>query len=83
MKALSELLQNKDIQKTDKGVNSARGEACENICEFLGQEPKDSFMYWMGVTKRKGMTPSDIHDMIKEAKTGKNPQGLFNYLMKK
>lgn len=79
---IKELLQSKQIDQSAKGVNSARGEACERICEFMGQEPKDSFMYWMGVTKRKGMTPAHIHDMIKEAKTGKNPQGLFNYLMK-
>lgn len=86
MDSIGNLLQNKELEEnnTKGGVNSARGEACEKLCIFLDQDIDESFMYWMGKTKRKGMEPSDIHDMIKKCKReGDNPQALFMWLFKR
>lgn len=36
--------------------------------------------YWLGRTKH--LEPADIYDMISKAKKGRNPQALFNHLLK-
>lgn len=38
------------------------------------------FRYWLGRTKH--LAPNDIRDMVKQARTGKNDQALFEYLLK-
>lgn len=78
---LKHLLQNKQIEHTNKGPQHARAEAIEVLCDFMDDDPKESFKYWLGRTKR--LKPHEIHAMIKKCKReGKNPQGLFVYLLK-
>ena len=36
--------------------------------------------YWLGRTRK--IQPPEIYNMMRQAKDGKNPQALFNYLLK-
>lgn len=38
------------------------------------------FKYWLGRTRH--LTPAQLFRIMKQAKAGKNPQGLFEYLLK-
>ena len=46
----------------------------------LMDEDKTRIKYWLGRTRE--YTPGDIHGLIKQAKEGRNPPALFNWLLK-
>lgn len=80
MEKIGKILSDKPGQRKQRGPNSARADAVERLCVFMGEDPNGSMKYWLGRTKN--LSPSDIHDMMKQANDGKNPRALFNYLLK-
>jgi hypothetical protein len=71
-----------EVSKSSGGANSARAEAVEALCDFMGDDPTTSrFGYWLGRTRQ--IQPDKLHVMMKRCrKDAKNPQALFNYLLK-
>lgn len=60
--------------------NSARADAVEQLCLFMGENPAGSMKYWLGRTRH--LSPNDILDTIRQAKEGREPKKLFNWLLK-
>lgn len=63
----------------ETGPNSPRAEQIEKLVKFMG-ETNARFKYWTGRTRK--LSPEEIYLMMKKAGEGKNPQALFNYLLK-
>ena len=62
-------------------VRSAHNACINEVLEFMG-EGFDQYSEWCG--KLSGRTPGDVYALIKKCKNeGRNPQALFNYLIKK
>ncbi len=80
-----------DIEKytrREKKIDNQRQEAIHSVMDFMGEPYKENnkiskerYKYWNGRLKK--YSPVDIHGLIKEAKVGKNPPALFNWLIKK
>lgn len=84
MKKIEDILGKTQIkkEKTTGGVNSRRSAIVEQLCVFMGDDPKSKRMgYWLGRTKK--IDPDRIYQLMRQAKEGKNPQALFNWLLKK
>lgn len=64
----------------ERKPNSDRAEVVEQLCKFMDNDTK-RFKYWLGRTKH--LSPAEIYGKMKEAKGGKNPQALFNFILKK
>lgn len=97
MLLIHELLEKYSLKKGPggfKGPQSELAEVIENVIVLM--EPvqqkgetelefyeriKKRFKYWLGRTRH--LNPYDIFAMLSQAKGGKNPQALFNYLLKK
>jgi len=68
-----------DIEKYTGGkIVHARQEAVQAVMDFMQDQ---RYPYWNGRLKK--YSPVQIHGFIKEASKGKNPQALFNHLIKK
>lgn len=76
MKPLSELL---TLEKKS-GPTSEYAEAIEKVLEFMGE---DNWGKWCGRLKRFKDRPHVIHEMIRQAKEGRSPQALFQYLIRR
>src|SRR4030042_3745468 len=97
MLGITEILKKYDptFQKKWSGPNSIRAERIEQLLSFMGENRKleaekekeyaerlgRRFKYWLGRTKH--LSPGGIFMFMKQAKDGRNPQSLFNYLLKK
>jgi len=97
MKTIQELLQAREEKPKSKkgGINSKRSYVVGNLIEFMRENLQGRYetpeqlkarlntrmKYWLGRTRNQ--TPEDIERMMSQAKTGKNPQKLFNWLLKK
>ena len=55
-----------------------RAEMINQLLEFMGEK---NFKKWLGLTRH--LSPSGIYSLMSQAKEGKKPQALFNYLLKK
>lgn len=85
MQPLSEIFKqptHDDVKKALKGPNSARAEQVAELMVFMGEDLRDSvrFKYWLGRTKR--LSVDEIYHLRRKAHEGKNPQALFNHLLK-
>lgn len=77
------------------GPKSQRAETILRLISFMGEDrPKPGededqtkkriyarIKYWLGRTRK--YTPGEIDGKMKQAKDGKNPPALFNWLLKK
>jgi hypothetical protein len=81
MKTASELFGGKTSslfktwEKSVGGCQSEWNEAVGNVRDFMNDKP-----YGFYAKKLKGMSADKIYQMLLEARRGKNPQALFNYL---
>lgn len=86
MRNIDEILHEmkKDQEDCEK-PNSERADTIEQLMEFMGEQSRTDysrrFRYWLGRTRK--CRPADIHTMMGQAKHGRNPHALFNYLLKK
>ena len=80
---MSSLLQGRLFTPPPVKVNSEHNEQINLVMDLMGESIKDRkrYAYWCGRLKR--FKPSAIHLLLQQAKTGKNPRALFNYLIKK
>ena len=79
MKEVADILSEKKVVKSK--ITSERQEAVQGVLLFMGEVGHHRYGYWNG--RLKHLKPSEIYDLIKEAKTGKNPPAFFNWLLKK
>ena len=77
------------------GPNSERADVVVRLISFMGEDrpaPAESedqtkariylrIKYWLGRTRK--YTPGEVDGLMKQAKDGKNPPALFNWLLKK
>lgn len=88
----------KDSETGDKkrgGINSQRADVISKVVTFMGEhiptkgESEEAlkkriakrFKYWLGRTRK--ISPGEIYRLMSTAKAeGKNPQALFNHLIK-
>lgn len=89
-KTLEDLLKGKRT-----GPNSERAEAIVYLLTFMGEDREQAgeteeetkkriyarIKYWLGRTRK--YTPGEIRGLIKQAKEGRNPPALFNWILKK
>lgn len=83
MKEIGDILGKKLTEKGKyRGPNSERADQVDQLMSFMGENPKDSkrFKYWLGRTRK--LHPQEIYRLMREAKDGRNPRALFNYLLK-
>lgn len=97
MLCISEILKKIDptFSKKWSGPNSPRAERIEQLLSLMGEDRKleqesdeqyaqrigKRFKYWLGRTRK--YSPDEIFAMLRQARSGKNPGALFNYLIKK
>lgn len=95
MENIASLL-NARIRKPTTAANSERAEVIGHVMMFMGEDKKNvsegegglafiarknkRFKYWLGRTRR--LSPGQIFGLMKRAGEGKNPQALFNWLLK-
>jgi hypothetical protein len=78
MKPINEVLQLR-VQTTVKTPNSERAEQIVAVLELMSED-NTNFKKWLGRTRH--LSPEQIYLMLKNARQGKNPPALFNYLLK-
>ncbi len=74
-------------KKRKISIENERQEAIHAVMAFMGEpykketsKSKVRYKYWNGRLKK--YSPKDMHSLIKKAQSGKNPQALFNWLLK-
>ena len=75
--------ESEELFSKKKGANHERAEMIEQLVVFMGESVSDSsrFKYWLGRTRK--LKPQEIYALMRKAREGKNPQALFNWLLKK
>lgn len=76
MKLISEIIQLAQPKK----INSERAEQVSLILEMTGED-NTRFKYWLGRTRH--LSPQGIYLMLKEARNGREPVKLFQWLLNK
>jgi hypothetical protein len=81
MKKLSELIQK---QMFEVSVRSPLNEQINAVMSLMGEDIHHSkrYAYWCGRLRRFKDRPEAIYEILKQAKTGRNPAALFQHLIK-